>query len=72
MRLIPGALRLTSEPELWNVRLRSGEELEVLTHGYSIEGDDCEFSLLFEGTPNFFVTSLRIPLALLEDGFPSA
>lgn len=69
MRLVPGALTLTSEPELWKIRLRNGDELEVLTHGYSVEGEYCEFSLLFEGEPNFFVTSLRIPLELLEEGF---
>jgi len=43
--------------------------MQVLAHGYSIEGDYCEFSLLFEGEPNFQVTSLRIPLELLEEGF---
>jgi hypothetical protein len=43
--------------------------MEVLTHGYSVEDGFCEFSLLFEGQPNFFVPSLRIPLDLLEEGF---
>ncbi|MDR7160141.1 hypothetical protein [Arthrobacter sp. BE255] len=63
------ALELVSEPQLWDIDLRDGSQITVITHGYSVEGDVVVFSLLFRGKPNFFVDSLRIPLALLPDGF---
>ncbi|GAB4064974.1 hypothetical protein GCM10028777_13090 [Angustibacter speluncae] len=69
MEVIHGALELAIAPEIWTVELRDGRSIEVLTHGYSIEGDDCVFSLLFRGEPNFEVTSLRLPLALLPADF---
>lgn len=71
MKVIHGARELAMEPELWVVGLRDGSSIEVLTHGYSIEGEDCVFSLLFRGTPHFEVTSLRVPLALLPRDFDS-
>lgn len=69
MKLIRNALELALEPELWEVQLRDGSTVEVLAHGYSIEGANCVFSLLFVGTPNFEVTSLKIPLSLLPPEF---
>lgn len=69
MIVVPGATCLALEADAWIVQLRDGSEIEVLAHGYSIEDDHCVFSLLFEGNPNFEVTSLRMPMSLLPDGF---
>lgn len=69
MTVVPGALRLALEPDAWTIRLRDGSEIEVLAHGYSVDDQECVFSLLFEGSPNFEVTSLRIPRALLPEDF---
>lgn len=69
MKIVHGGRELAMEPELWVVRLRDGSLIEVLAHGYSVEGDDCVFSLLFKGEPNFETTSLRLPLALLPPDF---
>lgn len=64
IRVVPHRV-LTLEPEHWTVRLREGGTLEVLAHAWTIEGDDCVFSLLFEGQPNVDVPVLRIPKDLL-------
>ena len=64
IRLVPHRV-LTLEPEQWTVRLRDGRTLEVVAHAWTIEGDDCVFSLLFEGQPNVDVPVLRIPRDLL-------
>jgi hypothetical protein len=52
-------------PERWLVDLATGDVLEVLTHGYSIEDGRYVFSLLFRGSPNFEVTVLSIPASLV-------
>lgn len=59
------ALELTCPPQRWFVDLVTGETLEVATHGYSIENDRYIFSLLFCGTPNFEVTVLSLPAAMV-------
>lgn len=69
VRLVPNATELVDEPELWTIDLRDGHQVTVIAHGYSIEGTAVVFSLLFRGTPHFHVESLRIPLALLPEGF---
>ena len=69
VRLVRNATQLANEPELWAIELRDGHQITVIAHGYSIEGDDVVFSLLFRGTPHFEVESLRIPLMLMPDGF---
>lgn len=58
---------LTSEPELWDVKLRDGRAIQVMAHAWTIEGDECVFSVLFEGRPNVDVPVLRIPKDLLAD-----
>jgi hypothetical protein len=35
---VTAAIELEVEPEIWTIRLRVGSVIEVLTHGYSIEG----------------------------------
>lgn len=60
------ARTLLMEPEIWTIQLRDGGSLQVLTHGYRVEGEHCLFVLFFEGSPNFEVVSLRIPVNLLE------
>jgi hypothetical protein len=59
------ARELACPPERWFVDLVTGETLEVLTHGYSIQGDRYVFSLLFYGTPNFEVTVLSLPVSMV-------
>lgn len=65
MSEVPNARELAMEPDLWAVYLREGSGIEVLAHGHKIDGADCLFALLSREAPNFDVTSLRIPLALL-------
>lgn len=69
VRLVRGALKLANEPELWTIDLRDGQQITVIAHGYSVEGDEVIFSLLFWGVPPFEVESLRIPLELMPEGF---
>ncbi len=69
MRVIENATELALEPEEWDVTLKDGSLLQVLAHGYSVDGRYCVFKLLFRGSPNFEVASLRIPLSLLPEGF---
>ena len=57
------------DPDLWEIQLRDGSLLEVLTHGYSVQGRYCVFSLLFQGNPNFEMTSLKLPMSLLPEDF---
>lgn len=57
------------EPELWTVDLRDGSQITVLTHGYSVEGNEVVFSLLFKGKPPFELDTLRIPLALMPENY---
>jgi hypothetical protein len=64
---IEAAKCLAIEPDVWDVRLADGGVLHVLAQFWCIEGDDCVFSLLFEGTPPIFVNTLRIPFLLLDD-----
>jgi hypothetical protein len=58
---------LAIEPEVWDVRLADGGVLHVLAQFWCIDGDDCVFSMLFEGKPNIDVEILRIPFLLLGD-----
>lgn len=60
---------LAFPPEFWDLELRDGDELVVMTHGYHVDGDEVVFSLQCVGTPDFEVESLRIPLALFPEGF---
>lgn len=69
MSEIQSARELAIEPDLWEVEMRDGSRIEILAHGYKIDGDDCVFVLLFRGSPNFEVASLRIPLTFLPEGF---
>ncbi len=69
VRLVRGATELASDPELWTIDLRDGNQVTVIAHGYSVEGGEAVFSLLFRGTPHFAVESLRIPLELMPEGF---
>lgn len=64
--LDPG-LRLASEPGRWQVRLAGGETIQLLAHGYSIEGDEYVFSLLMDGTPPFDVDAARLPRSLVRE-----
>jgi hypothetical protein len=65
MRTYDQAQTLAIAPEQWFVDLTTGDTLEVLTHGYSIEDGRYVFSLLFKGEPNFEVTVLSLPVALV-------
>jgi hypothetical protein len=65
MKIYEDALELAIAPERWFVDLVTGESLEVLTHGYSIEKGRYRFSLLFSGTPNFEVTVLSLPVEMV-------
>jgi hypothetical protein len=65
MKVYDDARELALAPERWFVDLTTGESLEVLTHGYSIKDDKYVFSLLFRGQPNFEVTVLSVPAALV-------
>jgi hypothetical protein len=67
MLVYEDAVELDGAPQRWYVTLTTGDTLEVLTHGYSIEGDRHVFSLLFKGRPGFFVTVLSLPSALVAD-----
>jgi len=69
VRIVRGALEIAMDPELWTLDLRDGSQITVLTHGYSVEGDEVVFSLLFKGKPPFEVDTLRIPLALMPEGY---
>ncbi|MFV0460670.1 MAG: hypothetical protein ACK5MT_18080 [Actinomycetales bacterium] len=60
---------LTLPPNYWPVELRDGRQIVVIAHAYSVEGDEVVFSLLCQGTPDFEIESLRIPLELLPEGF---
>jgi len=66
-REIEAAKCLALEPEIWEVGLADGQKIHVLADSWGIEGDDCVFSLLFEGKPPILVDSLRIPFLLLGD-----
>lgn len=52
--------------EYWHVDLVTGDTLEVLTHGHSIEDGMYKFSLLFKGEPNVDVLVLAIPDKLVK------
>jgi hypothetical protein len=69
VRLVRGARELAGDPQLWTIDLRDGQQLTVIAHAYSVEGEEVVFSLLFRGTPNFEVDALRLPLSLLPVGF---
>ncbi len=69
VRVVHNALELAMEPELWTVDLRDGSQITVLTHGYSVEGTEVVFSLLFKGKPHFQLDTLRIPLALMPEDY---
>lgn len=69
VRVVRNALELAMEPELWAVDLRNGSQITVLTHGYSVEGNEVVFSLLFKGEPPFELDTLRIPLALMPEDY---
>lgn len=69
MKTLHDAMNLAVPPEIWTVELRDGSNIEVLAHGYSIKGSEYFFSLLFKGSPNYEVTSLKIPLALLAEEY---
>lgn len=60
---------LAVPPEYWDIDLRDGRQIKILAHAYCIEADQVVFSLLCKGTPNFEIESLRIPLALMPEGF---
>lgn len=61
--------QLAAPPEHWDIALRDGSQIKVIAHAYCVEGDQVVFSLLCKGAPNFEVESLRIPLALMPEGF---
>ena len=69
VRVVHDAQELAGEPQLWTIDLRDGHQITVMAHGYSVEGNEVIFSLLFRGTPHFEVESLRIPLELMPEGF---
>lgn len=62
----PPDMRLASEPGQWQVTLSSGELIQLLAHGFSIEEDQYVFSLLIEGTPAFEVDVMRIPVSIVR------
>jgi hypothetical protein len=63
------ALELAMPAERWEIQLRDGKQLAVLTHAYSVAGDEVVFSLLFKGSPHYEVEVLRMPLSLFPDDF---
>ncbi|WP_375431494.1 hypothetical protein [uncultured Friedmanniella sp.] len=69
MNHVEEASELAMPAEHWEIPLRDGDHISVFTHAYSVEGAEVVFSLLFKGSPNFEVDTLRIPLSLLPDGF---
>ena len=60
------AEELVSPPQRWTVELTTGDNLVILANDRRVEGDRCIFSLLFRGEPNFFVTCLSLPAALVD------
>lgn len=66
MHVYDDARELACAPERWFVDLVTGDSIEVLTHGYSIEDGKYVFSLLFRGDPNFTVTVLTLPASLVQ------
>ena len=64
----PHGLALALPPEVWSVGLVTGESIQVLTHGFSIEDGRYVFSLLFKGSPNLDVPVLIIPADLIAPG----
>ncbi len=63
------ALELAMPAERWEIQLRDGKQLVVLTHAYSVEGDEVVFSLLFKGSPHHEVEVLRMPRSLFPADF---
>lgn len=64
-------MRLASEPGRWQVVLKAGVTIHLLAHSYSINGDDCVFSLLIDGMPAYEVEVVRLPgsiVASVEGG----
>lgn len=66
LRVVPH-VELAMEAEHWEVQLRDGRSIDVLAHAWTIDGDDCVFSLLFKGAPHVDVPVLRIPRDVLAD-----
>lgn len=63
----PSNMQLASEPGIWKILLASGEEVQVLTHGYATVGSETIFVLLMEGEPCFEVPVLRIPTKAVKE-----
>jgi hypothetical protein len=63
------ALELAMPAERWEIQLRDGKQLAVLTHAYSVAGDEVVFSLLFKGSPHQEVEVLRMPRSLFPNDF---
>ena len=59
-------MRLASEPGEWRVTLTSGETIQLLAHGYSMEEDEYVFSLLMDGKPPFEVQAARLPRSIVR------
>lgn len=66
---LESARELAVSADLWEIRLRGGKSITVLANAYSVEGEEVVFSLLFKGSPNFEVDSLRIPIELFPEDF---
>lgn len=66
---LSGTLELARPAERWQIQLRDGKQLAVLTHAYSVEGEEVVFSLLFKGSPHQEVEVLRMPRSLFPDDF---
>lgn len=62
-------MHLASEPGRWEIALAGGEQVHVLAHGYSIEGDEYVFSLLMEGEPPVEVDVVRVPKLIVRSVF---
>lgn len=62
---LPSDMRLASEPGRWQVVLATGETIHLVAHGYSVDGDEYVFSLLFEGRPPIEVDAVRLPRSVV-------
>lgn len=59
-------MQLASGPGFWEITLTSGKTIQLVAHGYSIEGHEHIFSLLIEGRPPYEVHFLRIPSEIVD------
>lgn len=50
----------------WEITVRTGEVLQVRTHGYTKDGDEYVFEALLKGAPRKRIELLRLPQSLVN------